>query len=358
MMKNMRFSILIVLLAAINATIAAEEPTLKFRSDGSFKIAQFTDLHLRTFNQGEVTAVYSFMDEVIRTEKPDLLVITGDVVTVKPAAPEWTRLVKFLDDKKTPWCIVFGNHDAQQDLSRSEMSSIIFSGKYSLNIPNEDGELADIQVPVLSSDGVASFYLFFMDSHDYSTALGMETYGWFTWEQVNWLRQCCLERTGTDGTVAPSIAFFHIPLCEYIDAWSVRDNPRQGIASSSQSIGIRGENIACGGLNSGMFAAMRETKSVIGTSVGHDHDNDFIATYKGIALCYGRFSGSNTVYNHLPQGSRIFRIHEKEKGFETWIHEAGGRIVRHVKFDDGKLEEAPRKDRSRPFGSWEEFPVR
>ena len=36
MMKNMRFSILIVLLAAINATIAAEEPTLKFRSDGSF----------------------------------------------------------------------------------------------------------------------------------------------------------------------------------------------------------------------------------------------------------------------------------------------------------------------------------
>ncbi len=79
MMKNMRFSILIVLLAAINATIAAEEPTLKFRSDGSFKIAQFTDLHLRTFNQGEVTAVYSFMDEVIRTEKPDLLVITGDV---------------------------------------------------------------------------------------------------------------------------------------------------------------------------------------------------------------------------------------------------------------------------------------
>lgn len=352
-MKKLIALLTVILFAC--CALQARQPELRFRKDGTFKIAQFTDTHIRTSLPKEAADVYARMDHLITVEKPDLVVLTGDIITVKPAAPEWTRLVKFLDDHKVPWCLVYGNHDAEQDLSRADMSAIIASGKYSLNTLNGKGELVDVELEILSSDGGGgAFYVFCMDSHDYSYIFGERVYGWFSQEQVQWLRNCCTARTDAKGKVAPALAFFHIPLPEYIDAWADREDPRRGSASASQSIGIRGENIACGGLNTGMFAAMRETGSVVGTSVGHDHDSDFIAVYRGLALCYGRYTGSNTVYNHLPHGARFFCLHEGFRGFDTWIHEDDDRMPRHVRFDGTALTEAPR-DRSKSYGIWSEF---
>jgi len=52
-----------------------------------------------------------------------------------------------------------------------------------------------------------------------------------------------------------------------------------------------------------MFAAMKEAGDVMGTFVGHDHDNDYSVMWKGIVLAYGRFTGGNTEYNHLSNGA-------------------------------------------------------
>lgn len=41
-------------------------------------------------------------------------------------------------------------------------------------------------------------------------------------------------------------------------------------------------------LNTGMFAAMKEAGDVMGTFVGHDHDNDYSVMWHGILLAYGR----------------------------------------------------------------------
>ena len=41
-------------------------------------------------------------------------------------------------------------------------------------------------------------------------------------------------------------------------------------------------------LNTGMFAAMKESGDVMGIFVGHDHDNDYAVMWKGILLAYGR----------------------------------------------------------------------
>lgn len=63
-------------------------------------------------------------------------------------------------------------------------------------------------------------------------------------------------------------------------------------------------------LNTGMFAAMKESGDVMGIFVGHDHDNDYAVMWKGILLAYGRFTGGNTEYNHLPNGARIIVLDE------------------------------------------------
>ena len=319
---------------------------LRFRPDGSFKIVQFTDTHIRTQLPEQASAVYELMDQVLRTEQPDLVVLTGDNVTCNPAAPEIARLTRFLDEHAVPWVAVFGNHDEQQELTIPQMSALYAAGKNTLNRLDGKGSLADLELPVLGADGKPAFYLFCMDSHSYSTALGAECYDWFSDAQVRWMKDCCAARTAPDGSIAPALAFFHIPLLEYVQAWD-NGQGRQG---------IKGEDVCHGGLNSGMFAAMRLGGSVIGTSVGHDHNNDYLAVLHGIALCYGRFSGSNTVYNHLPPGARVFRLREGVRGFETWIREGGGRVVFHTRFDGEKLTNAPR-NRREPYGSWTDIPA-
>ena len=337
---------LLTLFFATACVLSAHALPLRFRPDGSFKIVQFTDTHIRTQLPEQARAVYGLMDQIIRTEQPDLIVLTGDNVTCNPAAPEIAQLTCFLDAYAIPWIAVFGNHDEQQELTRAQMSALYAAGKYSLNRLDGSGVLADLELPVLGDEGKPAFYVFCMDSHSYSTALGEECYDWFTDAQVQWMKTCCAARTTPDGRVAPALAFFHIPLLEYEQAWE-RGQGR---------LGLRGEHECYGGLNSGMFAAMRLGGSVMGMSVGHDHNNDYLAVLHGIALCYGRFSGSDTVYNHRPPGARVFLVREGVSGFETWIRENSGRVVFHTRFDGQKLQNAPR-DRREPYGVWTDIPA-
>ena len=67
------------------------------------------------------------------------------------------------------------------------------------------------------------------------------------------------------GFPLPALAFFHIPLSEYNEA-----------ASDENAIlyGTRMEKACSAAINTGMFAAMKEAGDVMGTFVGHDHDND------------------------------------------------------------------------------------
>ena len=77
-------------------------------------------------------------------------------------------------------------------------------------------------------------------------------------------------------------------------------------------------------LNTGMFAAMKEMGDVMGTFVGHDHDNDYSVIWNNILLSHGRFTGGNTEYNHLPNGARVIVLNEGTRTFTSWIRQKGG----------------------------------
>ena len=53
---------------------------LKFQPDGKFKIVQITDMHI-SLKKGQSEVCYELIEDAIRTEKPDLIVFTGDQVT-------------------------------------------------------------------------------------------------------------------------------------------------------------------------------------------------------------------------------------------------------------------------------------
>ena len=317
------------------ASVRAQQPVLRFGSDKTFKIAQFTDMHLdpskpRRLVEAEKT--FARLDRILATERPDLVVFTGDVVTGAPAEGMWRRLLDTMTARRVPFCVVLGNHDSEQDLSRQQIGRIVTSYPGSLNTLDAAGELADRELEILGSGSRRPAWLLYcLDSHSESLLEGIDGYDWFRPEQVAWLRdRCTARRTANGGRAVPSLAFFHIVLPEYLAAWR---NP------SNTHIGRAAEAECPGALNTGMFAAMIETGSVAGTFVGHDHDIDYLVAEKGVCLGYGRFSGDNTTYNNLRPGVRLLLLTEGERGFETWIREDDGRMVDHARFVEGKITE-------------------
>lgn len=309
----------------------AQPATLRFGENRTFKIAQFTDIHLdpstpRRLAQAGKT--FARLDRILAGERPDLVVFTGDVVTGKPAAEGWKRVLAPVAERNLPFCVVLGNHDAEQDIPRAGIGRIVTSYAGTLNTLNADGELADVVLEIAGKKSPAAL-LYCLDSHDYSTVEGIDGYGWFTQDQIRWYRDRSAAYTAANGgKPLPALAFFHIALPEYVAAWR---NP------GNTHIGRAAEDECPGELNPGMFAAMVESGDVMGVFVGHDHDIDYVVAEKGIALGYGRFSGDDTTYNNLRPGVRILVLTEGERGFETWIHERDGRIADHVEFRGGKV---------------------
>lgn len=114
----------------------------------------------------------------------------------------------------------------------------------------------------------------------------------------------------------PALAFFHIPLSEYNEA-----------ASDENAIlyGTRMEKACSAAINTGMFAAMKEAGDVMGTFVGHDHDNDYSVMWKGDRTGLWTFHGCNTEYNHLSNGARVIVL--KDGGTYLYFLDTHERLV-------------------------------
>lgn len=341
-MKRYLLFVFVLFLSFSNLYSRTAEKKLHFGSDGMFKIVYLTDLHFVSTNPEQAAKTFARMDYIVNAEKPDFIAITGDVIFAKPARQMLQSILDRLDSYKIPFCIVYGNHDAEQELSRPEMSSMIVSAKYSLNTLGDNGELADVKLSVASSvkGDPAPLDIYMLDSHDYASNFGFGDvggYAWFTNDQIQWMRSECAASVERNGANVPSLSFFHIPFPEFYDAWILaQEKKHNGV------VGLRGEYGGHPRVNSGMFAAMLEAGNMMGVFCGHDHDSDYIIPYYGIALAYGRFSGDDTVYNHLAHGTRVISVDEKDlkagvRAFRTWIHEDDGRIQYDVRFENGKL---------------------
>jgi predicted MPP superfamily phosphohydrolase len=190
-MKNKVYlSLLFVLTTCLFSDLRAQN---RFGDNRKFRIMQVTDTHIIVGSKHSQSSI-EMLSKALDSEKPDLVIFTGDVVTGKPYKAGFEMVIKPLLSRKIPWALVFGNHDHEQDLTYDQLAELIESypsnigkmkpvsgvsgyGNYTLEIKGRDGEKTKA-------------VLYCMDSHSYSQMKPVVNgYGWLALDQVEWYRR-------------------------------------------------------------------------------------------------------------------------------------------------------------------------
>ncbi|CAN6480599.1 unnamed protein product [Victoria cruziana] len=338
---------------------------LRFSEKGEFKILQVADMH---YADGKTTACLdvlpkqvagcsdlnttAFIERMIRAEKPDLIVFTGDNIF----GFDTTDPVKSMDAafgpavaSGIPWAAVLGNHDQESTLTREGLMKHIVTMKHTLSLVNppsttaHNGEehyidgFGNYNLEVLGADrsklqSKSVLNLYFLDSGDYSTVPSIPGYGWIKPTQQVWFQRTSfkLQKNYTSppeaqSEPAPGLVYFHIPLPEYARF------------DSSNFTGVKQEGISSPTINSGFFTTMVEAGDVKAVFTGHDHLNDFCGELSEINLCYAGGFGYHA-YGKAGWSRRarvVLASLEKDKHKASW---GGVKSIRTWKrLDDAHL---------------------
>lgn len=334
-MKTFIYNMIVIVLlfaGAFGCTNENFKPNLSFNSEGKFKIVQFTDIHYKTGTEGSARSL-RLMKQVLDTEKPDLVVFTGDIITCSPQKQGWDDVLSVVIDHQTPYAVVLGNHDDEHDWTRRQIFDYITTKPYSL-AKTGSGRLKGFGNYILKVTNPAKkigALLYALDSNAYNQIGEQKGYDWLGFDQVDWYRENSRSFTKQNKDIPyPALAFFHIPLHEY----SLLHDTTKNYVKNAPVLGMREEKECPGILNTGLFAAMVECGDVMGVFVGHDHDNDYIGCLNGICLAYGRFTGSNNTYNKIGTGARVIELRENQKTFVTWIRDEQNQICYQATYPD------------------------
>ena len=308
----------ILLFAALLICLTGSAQELKFHN-GTFKIVQFTDFHY-VYQSPASNVALQCIDEILNTETPDLVIVSGDIVYSKPGDVALKVVLDAISAHKIPFVMTFGNHDSEQGTPLTALYDQMRKAPYCVMPDRAITKTMDYVLPIKSSIGTKNAALIYcMDTHSRCPMTDVNGYQWLTFEQINWYRNRSAAYKSQNGnSPLPAVAFFHIPLPEFNDA-----------VANTQCVlyGTRMEKAYTPNLNSGMFTAIKECGDVMGIFCGHDHDNDYSVMYYKVLLAHGRFSGGNTEYNHLRNGARVIVLKEGKRELDTWIHVRGGEIL-------------------------------
>ena len=304
-------SLLILVFFVLQVMNSWAQKTFAFHNN-RFRIAQFTDLHWDP-QSAKCDSTRNTMLKILQREKPDIAILTGDVVTEKPYEKGWKQIIEIFETAHIPFVVTMGNHDAEH-FSRDEIYHILFTSKLYSGIPSPEdiSGNGNCALPIYASNTANArpkAVLYCIDSNDYQPDKDLGEYDWIHFNQIEWYRRTSEAFTlKNNNRPLPSLMFFHIPLVEYHNVLE-----RGDYQGKYEDDGIWSARI-----NSGMFGSLVDKKDVIGVFAGHDHQNDLIGLERKIALGYGRVSGYDA-YGALKPGARIIELYEDLFKFDTWI---------------------------------------
>ena len=292
-----------------------EDGCWTFTTDREFKIVQLTDIHIGggLFSLKKDAKAMNAVAAMLTAEKPDLVVLTGDMVFPMPFKAgtfnneiSTKLLITLMEQLGVYYTVCFGNHDSEAygTHSRQEISDLWADPELKYSLYQEGPEDVDGYgnhiIKVKNSKGLVKNAFFMLDSHDYidGDILGIQwKYDNIHENQIQWYKDAVLsidaknKAIDSECPMFSSLAFFHIPLEEYGMAWNeFKENNYQDTENVKYFDGWyheSDEKSYCGVYPDNMFETMLELGSTKGIFCGHDHINNASLEYKGIRLTYG-----------------------------------------------------------------------
>lgn len=283
-----------------------------FVTDGDFKVMQLTDIHIGggVLSVAKDKKAINAVAAMITAEKPDLVIVTGDIsfavlwsgtINNRYAHALFSRLMENLG---VYWTVAFGNHDSEacNFYARSEVAKIYENEnfKYCLFDRGPEkifGECNHI-INVRQSDGLISKSFIIMDSNSYTDEdpLGIKwIYDNIHADQVEWYEGQIEKMNAHNAALGSSepvesLLFIHIPLLEVKEAYyeylAAGECDTENVKHLFGKVGESDPYVFSSNEPSDMFNKILELGSTKAIFFGHDHLNNMIMDYKGVALCY------------------------------------------------------------------------
>ena len=300
-----------------------------FTTDDDFVVMQFTDIHIGggCFSSQTDPWAMNAVATMIRQQKPDLVVVTGDIAyPVVFQAGTLNNLsatkifANLMESLGVYWTFSFGNHDteAYSYYTREDICEYYESQnfKYCLfekGFHGGDKGYGNNIIKVKNSAGVVTQAIVTMDSHSYvdGDILGLAwKYDNLHDSQVYWyeteMKKLVSANKAIDATATElkNMVFVHIPIMEYRDAWKeFVEADNKDTANVKFDFGVMGEKpskkngvetygVFCGMHPCSLFEVGLEN-GLQAIFCGHDHYNNFSVLYNGgsgdkyIRLTYG-----------------------------------------------------------------------
>ncbi len=286
-----------------------------FNTDRDLKVVQLTDIHIGagSLSKDSDKRAMNAVAALLTYEKPDLVVLTGDMVYPVPFQAgtfnnslSTRMIIDLMETLGVYYTVCFGNHDSEAygTHTRAEISDMWADPdlKYSLYQPGPSDVYGygNHVIKVKNSAGIVTSAFFMLDSNEYvdGDILGIQwKYDSIHQDQIDWYKNNVLAIDAANKALDPaypmfkSLAFFHIPLEEFGIAWNeYRANGYKDTADVKVITGYLhedGEKSYPGIYGCKTFETMLELGSTKGVFCGHDHVNNAIINYKGINLVYG-----------------------------------------------------------------------
>ena len=286
-----------------------------FVTDGEFKVMHLTDVHLggSFISTKDDKKAMNAVAAMIATEQPDLVVVTGDISFAVPWAATLNNkyahdmFIRFMENLGVYWTVTFGNHDSElyNYYDRSDVAGFYEneSLKYCLFDRGPDDIFGECNhaITVRNSAGLITEGIIMIDSNSYTDE---DIFG-FKWvydnihqDQIDWYKETIESYNAHNKSINPdidttveSLVFMHIPIMEVRDAnhkyINAGNKDTDDVKHLFGEIGEKDPYVYCSEEEEEMFETMLELGSTKAVFYGHDHLNNTVFDYKGIALSYG-----------------------------------------------------------------------
>lgn len=257
-----------------------------------FKIMQLTDIHIGGTKKTEEEDLKAFqaMYKLVKYAKPDLIVVTGDLVYSKLEVTHssdnmnsFVMLCSFFENMGVPWTFTFGNHDTE-GLAKSEelINTTQLYEKCLYQYKDSLGGRTNLFINIRDRENRILQSLVLFDSGEYTDGEGYDA---ISEEQIQWYEKRILELSNEQGEVVPSMLFFHIPIQE----WKmIYEKYTENSPDIKYFYGRIGEKICSSAKTNTLLSKIFELNSTKAIFVGHDHLNDLSVEYGGVRFTYGK----------------------------------------------------------------------